>query len=99
MDAETILPPSESPTEENQNNYSSVSSLTEEQMEEIITLLTKVSERDYSELIGQVGYQNEIVVEHAQLQSDLLGYATGFLCFFAVVALCTYVYKFFRLFF
>lgn len=63
------------------------------------TSSTDVTGHDYTELISTIGQQIDVLHEDIQVQTSLQAYATGFLMFFTLVVLCTYVYKFFRLFF
>lgn len=87
---------SESSPTENQI-LSSEDSLNSDTSED--TSSTDVTGHDYTELISTIGQQIDVLHEDIQVQTSLQAYATGFLMFFTLVVLCTYVYKFFRLFF
>ena len=60
---------------------------------------TEATVADETEWIESTISQDELVAEQLQQQTQYQGYICGFLLFFTVALLCTYVYKLFRLFF
>ena len=61
--------------------------------------MTEATVADETEWTESTIAQDDLVVEQLQQQTQYQGYICGFLLFFTVALLCTYVYKLFRLFF
>ena len=72
-----------------------------EQLETIMLQLNDVISNQIYNGVLLADLQEELMLQREQLSvlTDLQKYVSGFALFFVIIALCVFVYKFFRMFF